>query len=1230
MKNFYLLIYALLFFNLSIAQGPGNGFACQNALCLHENLQVPFNNGAAPATPPASTACGDTDNNYFFAFCAEQANVDIGVQLSNCLGMGMGGLELTVLETDDCMGFTEIDCQFIPESAGQGGLQLGLTPGNTYLLMVDGFMRDECDFLLAAQGISDLVFDQPTFDPPLPQTMCVGESLDLVINNANDCAEYRYQANTPNVLQLVPPTGGTNLSLNAVSPGLAEFCVRGVNFCANETWCYQVEVFPEPALDPIPTFTVCDRFIDFCDYQNVFDPPLSPDPIGQGWDVSFYSNQFDAESGNNPLPCPYDLFNSFNNNFFTRTVNPQGCVSVTPFSLVYQEPRFDDIIIDPVCGPAEIDLRQEINLVDNFGTSYAEVNFYRDEGDALADVGRLNPPVVTESGTYWVRVDSDTDPVCTTVESFEITIVPTPEISADIPVPLICDPDTFLFDLSSVDVFSENPDYAIDDLDIRYYNDPPDQLGLDFNIQPPVVIGPGTFYVVAVVPLNAPAQRYCASEPIAIELDTIGPPRVEISAIPPNCPEGQTEIIFTVTGNSDFDLEYELSNGAVFDLEVGPGDNSDFVEIENFTDTITVTVISFEPVGPVQCDPVIGDPIQIPPPVQPSLNLLENATICRGDSIDLEFDFLGNGNFNVTFSDGVNEIELVDVANGDQYRVGPQNTTTYSLQEAETEDGCEVQLGAPIEIIVNGIPDFEILGFDCQGTQTYTVTIELSGSSSGNYLIDGDPVAGSTYVSDPIPSGQPFEFELNDDNGCGPITIQGSHNCACDNNPGTMQPELLDLCVGVRAFGTHNGDNTNLPGDNFFFILHDDPGTMRGTIFGTNNVPEFDFDPGTMTIGVEYYISSVSGVDDGMGGVDFSDVCSQVSVGQPVVWNAGPDVQLTGPGVLCGDEDAVFDLTFTSGTAPFSVEYSFNGVPQADASINAQAGTITIAAGDLTVGTNTIEITGITDANDCFADPMVEADVEVLDDIDVTFDIECDNTNTSYEVILTISGGSGTYFVDGDPVTGTVYRAGPYPSGSGPYTFEVTDDAGCTTEITTPARDCDCETNPGSLTGNRLTGCEGETITVNIATPSTLDGDDIEGLIVFDNLGDPAGSLIDFLIGGTAITYNAGTYNTGQTYYVAIAAGNDDGSGVVDLQGDPCAGLGNVVEIEWTELPDVQLTGPGVLCGDEDAVFDLTFTSGTAPFSVEYSFNGVPQADASINAQAGTITIAAGDLTVGT
>ncbi|HKK88667.1 MAG TPA: gliding motility-associated C-terminal domain-containing protein, partial [Saprospiraceae bacterium] len=217
------------------------------------------------------------------------------------------------------------------------------------------------------------------------------------------------------------------------------------------------------------------------------------------------------------------------------------------------------------------------------------------------------------------------------------------------------------------------------------------------------------------------------------------------------------------------------------------------------------------------------------------------------------------------------------------------------------------------------------------------------------------------------------------------------------------------------------------------------------------------------------------------------------------------------------------------------------------------------------------------------------------------FDIECDNTNTSYEVILTISGGSGTYFVDGDPVTGTVYRAGPYPSGSGPYTFEVTDDAGCTREVTTLPRDCDCETIAGQLSSGDLTACEGDGITVNIVTPSTSDGDDIEGLWIFDNQANPLNSLIEFVT-GTTIAFDPGLYTPGQSYYVALAVGNNDGSGIVDLQGDACAALSNVVEIIWAERPEAEIDGPDQLvlsCGQTDLILR---TTGSSPQTADYQW----------------------------
>ena len=69
---------------------------------------------------------------------------------------------------------------------------------------------------------------------------------------------------------------------------------------------------------------------------------------------------------------------------------------------------------------------------------------------------------------------------------------------------------------------------------------------------------------------------------------------------------------------------------------------------------------------------------------------------------------------------------------------------------------------------------------DCGGSTTsYTVSFDIDGGGA-SYTVDGTPVAGTTFTSDPIPTGVAYSFEVDGALGCGPLTVSGDAViCAC-------------------------------------------------------------------------------------------------------------------------------------------------------------------------------------------------------------------------------------------------------------------------------------------------------------------------------------------------------------------------------------------------------------------------------------------------------------------
>ena len=170
---------------------------------------------------------------------------------------------------------------------------------------------------------------------------------------------------------------------------------------------------------------------------------------------------------------------------------------------------------------------------------------------------------------------------------------------------------------------------------------------------------------------------------------------------------------------------------------------------------------------------------------------------------------------------------------------------------------------------------------------TYIVSFTVIGGS-GNYIINGSP-SGSNYVSEPIPCGISYNFEITDDVASGVLIVSGVSPCVCATSAGTM-PNLLSaapVCWGGSVTLT-TINPVLIPGDTLIYVLHDGSATTLGNIlaisaegnFGINDaLPGFD-----LLTNTTYYISPIAGPTDGDGNLIFNDPCTKVGNGAPIVF----------------------------------------------------------------------------------------------------------------------------------------------------------------------------------------------------------------------------------------------------------------------------------------------------------------------------------------------------------
>jgi hypothetical protein len=102
----------------------------------------------------ASIFCGTIENNSWYQFTASATSESFPItSVTGCaLGFGIQGVvyEVTYNANGCCTGFTQVSNCFSPSTATTGTITAtGLSPGLEYLLMIDGYSNDGCEFTIS-------------------------------------------------------------------------------------------------------------------------------------------------------------------------------------------------------------------------------------------------------------------------------------------------------------------------------------------------------------------------------------------------------------------------------------------------------------------------------------------------------------------------------------------------------------------------------------------------------------------------------------------------------------------------------------------------------------------------------------------------------------------------------------------------------------------------------------------------------------------------------------------------------------------------------------------------------------------------------------------------------------------------------------------------------------------------------------------------------------------------
>ncbi len=188
----------------------------------------------------STTFCGTIDNNSFVTFVASDDTASFDVWVSNSsLGFGIqmmfydGGCGSGAVNSYGC--YNQINPSVFPTTISA----TGLTPGNTYYLMFDGYAGDVCDYVIAPiSGVN--ILDVTTSagsgsSSTSSATICIGESIILTASGGSGTYNWTGPGLSSTTGASVTATPSTNSTYSVTSSDPGGNCPITKDFIVNVT-----------------------------------------------------------------------------------------------------------------------------------------------------------------------------------------------------------------------------------------------------------------------------------------------------------------------------------------------------------------------------------------------------------------------------------------------------------------------------------------------------------------------------------------------------------------------------------------------------------------------------------------------------------------------------------------------------------------------------------------------------------------------------------------------------------------------------------------------------------------------------------------------------------------------------------------------------------------------------------------------------------------------------------
>ncbi len=426
------------------------------------------------------------------------------------------------------------------------------------------------------------------------------------------------------------------------------------------------------------------------------------------------------------------------------------------------------------------------------------------------------------------------------------------------------------------------------------------------------------------------------------------------------------------------------------------------------THTVTVTDAN---------DCTIEDQVILDNPPEITASISQDATICEGEQVDIEFTFTGVGPFDIELSDGS---IFTNLSTGDIEMIAPTSTTTISIISLTDngQSGCSGISTSSILITVNELPETPIidgLTAICDGTTvTYCMT-NIANINTFDWSVPADATftgQGTSCIDVDWTGSAGGDVCVEATNDCGSET--GCLSITVNENPTSNFSVDPVICVDSTSTITYTGSASS----NAIFTWDFGGGIM---ISGSGSGP---FEIQWLTVGDQTVTLTVE-----------ENGCTSPLSSETI------DIDGPIPAPVINCTSTTNSITFTWDDVPGATSYQVNDLSGTGGMVignmytvtglaNGQAVTIeVIAMGNSTCGNTSVEAT--CQADDC---PTVNVEIMHIDPICL------ENNLTPFDLTATITGGTnGTSTWTGNGITnGTTGTFDPAIAGPGIHDITLT------------------------------------------------------------------------------------------------------------------------------------------------------------------------------------------------